>query len=72
MLPSTDFYFNVNLVVITTDAGHGRRGGGGRGGRRIRGRQTRGEGDRENCFMAFSCCKNLIYMSSNCITYLNH
>ena len=25
-----------------------------------------------NCFMAFNYCENLNYMSSNCITDLNH
>ena len=31
-----------------------------------------GGGHRENCFMAFNYCKNLNYMSSKCITDLNH
>ena len=47
----------ANLVVIMADEG----GGGGQG----------GGGHRGNCFMAFNYCKNLNYMSSNCITDLN-
>ena len=41
-------------------------GGGGGGGGRV------GGGHRGKCFMAFNHCKNLNYMSSNCITDLNH
>ena len=48
----------ANLVVIMADEGGGRTRGGG--------------GHRGNCFMAFNTCKNLNYMSSNCITDLNH
>ena len=37
-----------------------------------RGADEWGGGHRGNCFMAFNYCKNLNYMSSNCITDLNH
>ena len=31
-----------------------------------------GWGHQENCFMTFNYCTNCNYMSSSCITYLNH
>ena len=54
-------YFLGSSVVQTW--GNERGGGGGVEG---------GGGHRGNCFMAFNYCKNLNYMSSNCITDFNH